>query len=425
MMLNRTYVATLVVVAVVMSASSLSAATISVSAADYGAKGDGTTDDTAAIQKALDAVAEAKGIVHLPAGTYKISDSLRVPHRATLMGEGERWQNMVTKLIVLESGFPAVRLSHGSGVKALTISYPNNMDNQNPTPYPPAIQLEGINPSVESIFFEGAWIGVSTMPGGCNAGQGMFRDLSGFVHHRGIHISGGLDINRIQDVHWFVGGVGDFNTSYFHKNRVGFEFGKMDGIMMERCFMIRGKTFLHHLAQEDTPEGEEPKHSHSLTFQVNECWMENVDYGFIFEGYLGFVLTNTHILVKNGGVGIIAKPDSIFYNGVISSVQVRSYGGSIVGVEYEAKKPHLWTRLAISDSQFLHGAPPIHLKSGATRVNIHDCHLRAAENQPGVLVDPGVDYFSITNNIMFTKEAVRDLAGDDAHRNISGNMLEN
>ncbi|HEY2022183.1 glycoside hydrolase family 28 protein [Paraburkholderia sp.] len=38
--------------------------------ADYGAKGDGTTDDTAAIQKALNAASAAKGTVTFPQGTF-------------------------------------------------------------------------------------------------------------------------------------------------------------------------------------------------------------------------------------------------------------------------------------------------------------------------------------------------------------------
>jgi len=46
---------------------------------DYGAKGDGTTDDTTAIQAAIDAaVAAGGGIVFFPAGTYLISAFLNV-----------------------------------------------------------------------------------------------------------------------------------------------------------------------------------------------------------------------------------------------------------------------------------------------------------------------------------------------------------
>lgn len=47
-----------------------------VSVKDFGAKGDGTTDDTAAIQAAINLADQYGGCVYLPAGTYKISAAL-------------------------------------------------------------------------------------------------------------------------------------------------------------------------------------------------------------------------------------------------------------------------------------------------------------------------------------------------------------
>ncbi len=41
---------------------------------EYGAKGDGSTDDTAAFQRALD---ERKSLIYIPDGTYLVSDTLR------------------------------------------------------------------------------------------------------------------------------------------------------------------------------------------------------------------------------------------------------------------------------------------------------------------------------------------------------------
>jgi len=44
----------------------------------YGAAGNGTTDDTAAIQAAINAINSSASVVYLPAGTYKITSTLKV-----------------------------------------------------------------------------------------------------------------------------------------------------------------------------------------------------------------------------------------------------------------------------------------------------------------------------------------------------------
>ena len=52
----------------------------------FGAVGDGQADDTAAVQKALDAAGEVCGTVFFAPGTYLCSE-LRVPRQVGLAGE--------------------------------------------------------------------------------------------------------------------------------------------------------------------------------------------------------------------------------------------------------------------------------------------------------------------------------------------------
>jgi hypothetical protein len=55
----------------------------------YGAQGNGTTNDTAAIQAAIDAASASGGLVYLPPGTYLINTPpLYLKSRVTLMGAG-------------------------------------------------------------------------------------------------------------------------------------------------------------------------------------------------------------------------------------------------------------------------------------------------------------------------------------------------
>ena len=55
----------------------------------FGAKADGKTDDTAAIQKALDATSKLGGVVRLPAGKFLVAGSLEVPVGVALAGSNQ------------------------------------------------------------------------------------------------------------------------------------------------------------------------------------------------------------------------------------------------------------------------------------------------------------------------------------------------
>ncbi len=55
---------------------------------DYGAKADGVTNDSAAIQKCMDAAAAAGKTAYLPAGTYAVSSSIYPPSNLVVQGDG-------------------------------------------------------------------------------------------------------------------------------------------------------------------------------------------------------------------------------------------------------------------------------------------------------------------------------------------------
>jgi hypothetical protein len=61
-----------------------------VSVKDFGAKGDGTTDDTASIQAAINLACTYGGNVYLPAGTYKISAALVFTMNSSLVDPVKR-----------------------------------------------------------------------------------------------------------------------------------------------------------------------------------------------------------------------------------------------------------------------------------------------------------------------------------------------
>ena len=77
-------VAVLLLVTVLASTPGSADAATTVSVRDFGAAGDGTIDDTPAIQRAIDAVGDA-GVIFFPPGSYRVTQ-LRVGSRIALVG---------------------------------------------------------------------------------------------------------------------------------------------------------------------------------------------------------------------------------------------------------------------------------------------------------------------------------------------------
>ena len=63
----------------------------SVSVKDFGATGDGVTDDTVAIQAAIDAYTSGQISIYFPSGTYKVTNTITIAQdRTNLFGDGQQ-----------------------------------------------------------------------------------------------------------------------------------------------------------------------------------------------------------------------------------------------------------------------------------------------------------------------------------------------
>lgn len=214
---------------------------------DFGAKGDGATDNTAAFQKALDTAAKAGGgVVNVPAGYFRINGNISIGQSVTLQGthrtppvawpDGKPGDGQGSVLQAYagrgnENGEPFIRLAgNAATVAGVVVSYPEvNTHVVPPVPYPPCIaagQTDNVavidcnllNP-YEGIHFQGT-------------GRFMVRNVYGYPIKRGLFVDECYDIGRVENVHYWPFGVA-FNTDdpychWINVNGVAFEFARTD-----------------------------------------------------------------------------------------------------------------------------------------------------------------------------------------------------
>jgi len=185
---------------------------------DFGAKGDGQADDTAAFQKALDAAGKAGGgIVYAPRGNYFFAGHLNVPTAVTLKGI---WESvpahngirdaglrkptddgttfLVTENPGKEDGPAFITLNHNCTLKGVVIYYPLQDPAEEPKAYPWAIALRGKNPAVLGVELLNPYNGIDA----AHNERHLIRDVQGQPLRRGIFVDDIYDIGRIEDVHF-------------------------------------------------------------------------------------------------------------------------------------------------------------------------------------------------------------------------------
>jgi hypothetical protein len=173
-----------------------------------GVVGDGKTDDTAALQKALDAAGVKGGRVELPPGRYLVAGSLRIPPGVLLQGAAEspQWTEPLVGSIVLATGGrgkedgPALfEMGHSSAVRGVIVYYPEQKPSDIQA-YPWTFHMVGHDGTVENVTLINSYNGISVGPEG-NV-RHRIRSVVGCVLRRGLVVDSTTDIGRVENVQW-------------------------------------------------------------------------------------------------------------------------------------------------------------------------------------------------------------------------------
>lgn len=203
---------------VLLTTAALAEAVPVLNVKDFGALGDGQTDDTAAFQKALDAAAsQGGGTVFAPRGNYLFAGHLNVPQAVTLRGI---WESvpahngirdaglpkptddgttfLVTEAAGTEEGPAFLTLNTNSTLKGVVLYYPKQNPEEPPQPYPWAIALRGKNPAVLDVELLNPFNGIDAT----RNERHLIRNVHGQPLRRGVLVDQIYDIGRIENVHF-------------------------------------------------------------------------------------------------------------------------------------------------------------------------------------------------------------------------------
>lgn len=141
---------------------------------DFGARGDGVTDDSQAFQKALDEAGKTGGVVHVPAGRFRLDAPLVVPEGVALVGimqslHTTQLDKGSTLLATAGRGKPddpaLITLHTNSAIRGLAIHYPEQSPDEI-SPYPWTIRGDGTNVAILDLLIAmGQHPGDSQAPG--------------------------------------------------------------------------------------------------------------------------------------------------------------------------------------------------------------------------------------------------------------------
>lgn len=211
---------------------------------DFGAVGNTTTDDTAAIQAAINTGKS----VYVPAGTYRLTNAITFNTTGQLIyGDGRSkttfyidniaysFNLSATGVFVFASGEP------GPTLRDLGIQFeqPDTSVRGNLIAYPPAIYAYA-QPrfTIQNCKIVRAMTGID-MRG--NSGGATVDGLEMSAFNYGVRIDGSLDTVRLQRMqYWPFGLSSNLTNIFFDAGNMGVESGRCDDLKITSCLFING-----------------------------------------------------------------------------------------------------------------------------------------------------------------------------------------
>ncbi len=371
---------------------------------DFGAKGDGKTDDTAAFQKAMDAMSKAGGgKVLAPRGSYFFAGHLNVPNAVTLAGI---WESvpahtglrdrgtskptddgttfLVTEGAGRETGPAFITLNTNSTLKGVVLYYPRQKPDDVPDPYPYAIAMRGKNPAVLDVELLNPYSGIDAS----RNERHLIRNVQGQPLRRGVFVDAIYDIGRIENVH--------FNPWWSNRRKlVAWQMENGEAFILARSdwqYMLNTFCFGYHVGYKFVSSPAGACNGNFLGLGADDCWR-----AVVVEQSASFGL-----LITNGEFVSFHGPDPTMVEVVKGhSGSVRFVNCAFWGPCQQIAKIAGRGTVGFSDCTFVQwdskgeGRHALQVESGT--VLVRGCEFRA--NRPQIQLGAAVDRAVVSDNV--------------------------
>lgn len=390
---------------------------------DYGAKGNGQTDDTGALQTALDAAEKKGALCFLPAGHYRIDGSLVVPPGVTLAGASGGVPHSRTPIgtVLLAyggrgnaEGEPLITLKYNATVRNLVIHYPEQTF-PDIAPYPWTIRGDGMLCQVTDVVLTNPYQALDFGTHSCELHT--VRNVFGQPLKTGVFIDQCYDIGRLENVHFnpnfwtlmtlapgFPKNQAQELFRWLSQNLVGFKIGRTDWQYITNCFVIFPLIGFHF---DDFGHG--PGNADITQSGADICAMAvRVDQT---QEHAGVQISNgqfmSTLLVGENNKGPVKLSNCGFWGVPETKSQVVKHGPSTLALT----ACHFTGWDAVREGQ-----PCIQADGG--RLIVNGCEFMDAEKSQ-ITLNPGLIAASISGCLLRGQNAIVDHSGADVQAGLN------
>lgn len=374
--------------------------------AGVGIRADGVTDDTVALQKALDAAAATGATVQLPAAKYLVGGSLTIPRGVSLEGvhDSPRWPSPLAGTVLLatggrdkEDGPAFFELGSGSMVRGLTVYYPEQKATEI-HPYPWTFHLQGLDNTVENVTLVNSYNGIKVGPE--VNGRHRIRSVVGCALRRGIFVDRTTDIGRIENIQWHcdiwtakeIGGNRPAVYEYMWKNLEAFIFGRTDWEYVTNTFVFPVKTGYRFIR---TPSG-------ACNGQFSGIGADAAQRCVSVEAIqnMGLLITNGEFVSMHGDerIEVVVEPTC---TGSVRLVNCAFWGPARQCVLSHGQGPLSLNDcyVEISGRSATGALPEVSLiEADGGKLQVRGCSFRSRGTEPHIVLKSGVKHAIVSEN---------------------------